>query len=145
MPAAPIPRRSGLALPAVRLNGGYFAARSTYDVAWGDLIIAAFVPFGGRFMRRSVGSQAPNYLMDVLDNMTAAMLRDAVSTAVAAQCPHIRVIDVVAKAVAAKTMSLTISFTVAPDRDTVTERTVQLDRHQVGNALRTASVLRGLA
>jgi phage baseplate assembly protein W len=132
------PQLTGLALPAVRLKGGYFAARGTYDVAWGDLILAAFVPVGGQFMRRAAGGTAGDYLFGPVDGVLLAALQDAVVSAVARQCPHIRVISVESRTStnSAKTVELSVSFTLATNPADVQTRLVQLDRRMVGNILR---------
>ncbi|OPZ66159.1 MAG: hypothetical protein BWY85_00095 [Firmicutes bacterium ADurb.Bin506] len=138
------PQLSGLALPAVRLKGGYFAARSTYDVAWGDLILAAFVPVGSQYMRRDAGGTASNFLFGPLDGVLLAALQDAVVSAVSRQCPHIRVISVSSQASKnnARTVELSVSFTIATNPSDVQTRLVQLDRRMVGDLLRVSRSLR---
>ena len=63
MPQRALQRR-GLALPAVRSAGGYFASKGPLDRAWGDLILALFVPVGSRAMRRDYGSGLHRLIFD---------------------------------------------------------------------------------
>lgn len=139
--AATIPTRVGLALPLVKLNGGYFSSRNEYDTAWGDLIVAAFTPIGGRFMRRDAGGTVSDYLMAPLDGVFMVALRDAIVSAVGTQCPHIRITNVVVNSSNAKTANVAISFTLSTNPIDPQTRLVRLDRRQVGNVLRNAQVM----
>ena len=140
MPIAPS-ERTGLALPAVKLNGGYFAPRTGADVAWGDLIIAAFTPIGGRFMRRDAGGALVDYVMAPLDEALGSAVREAIITAVARQCPHIRIRTVDVKSTRNSTVDLSISFALSTSPTQVDTRLVRLDRRMIGNILR---ISRGL-
>ncbi len=135
MPAT-VPQRSGLALPVVRLNGGYLAARSAYDLAWSDLIVAAFCPVGGRVMRRNLGSTAPDQLMNPVDSFLEAGLSSAIQSAVATQCPHIRILDVAVKSTTRAQVEVSISFTLTNIPQSVETRLARLDRRMVADIMR---------
>jgi len=137
------PQITGLALPAVRVNGGYFTPRRTYDVAWGDLIMAAFCPVGGRLMRRTFGSGVSALLMEPLDNFMKAELAARVRDAVERQCPHIRILQVDVRSgqsatgqALPKTVDLTISFTIVNDQSHVETRIAKLDRSSILQVVR---------
>lgn len=138
--AAVIPQRTGLALPAVRLNGGYFAVRSAHDTAWGDLIIAAFCPIGGRLMQRSFGSTVDTYLMAPADEFTMSSIRAAVFAAVSKYCPHIRLVSVDANVTKGNPnqIELVVAFQLAVSTQNTQTRLVRLDRRMVSNLLRIA-------
>ena len=128
-------------MPAVKVGGGYLTSRRAYDKAWGDLIMAAFCPIGGRVMRRNFGSVLSQSLFAPIDNVTKSEMVGAVRSAVATHCPHIRIISVtadravIAGAVQNTAVALRISFTLANDESQVETRTATLDRSSVINVL----------
>ncbi|RKX63113.1 MAG: hypothetical protein DRP42_08010 [Tenericutes bacterium] len=85
----------GLALPAIRTAGGYFASKDRYETAWGDLLLAIFIPIRSRPMRRSIGSAAYTVLFEMQDAATAGLLQQAIITTAETQCPHLNILDVV--------------------------------------------------
>ena len=122
----------GLGLPALQGAGGYFAAKTRHQVAWGDLLNALLCPIGGRFMRRAFGSGLYNVLFEpgMADN--PQLIRFMVFDAASRHCPHIQIRDVII-AVDGDTVNLRVSFSLAEDA-AVEERLVQLAR---GTVVRT--------
>jgi len=129
--------RRGLALPAIRTEGGYFASKSPHDTAWGDLLLMIFTPGNGRLMDRSFGSGIRDFLFEpqarqnqpVLD----MMLREGADT----YCPQV-LIDEVYFNIQDKAMQLEISFHLVTD-DTVVRRLLRLNRDGIIRTLAARS------
>lgn len=111
----------GLALPARRGPGGFFESKNPHDVAWGDLLVALFVPQGSRPMRRQFGSALYEYLFDpiaVEDETLEIAVRD---TAVAS-CPHLNIVSVSIKNIDGARVTLGIVFGLKSDPMQTVER-----------------------
>jgi phage baseplate assembly protein W len=119
------PRR-GLALPALREAGGYFASKTRFQVAWGDLLIALLCPIQGRFMNRSFGSGLHRVLFEpgVADN--PQLIEYMVTDAAARHCPSIviRSVDTVADG---DVVDLRVNFSLVED-SAVEQKLVRLAR-----------------
>jgi phage baseplate assembly protein W len=115
---------SGLALPATRAAGGYFATKTGVDVAWGDLLLAILCPIGGRVMSRSFGSDVPLAVFSQNDATLMDQLARSIRDAAARHAPHVSIIDVQTKT-DKNTVNLTVAF--AFGGDTVT-KTTRIDR-----------------
>jgi len=125
------PRR-GLALPAYRTSGGYFASKDRYDVAWGDLLIALLTPIGSRFMSRQFGSGVSRILFDAAVDQNPQLVKFVVMEAAARYCPHVVILDV-RVVVDGNFVSVGISFSLAEDAASQ-ERLVRLQRGTVVRA-----------
>ena len=127
----------GLALPAIRTRGGYFASRSAHDTAWGDLMLAIFTPVGGRFMNRVFGSGLWRILFEPTspDISTRAefVIRDA-----SRQVPQIVVREVIVSQ-RNRNIFLKVSFHLMSD-NAIEERLVELDRSAVTRFLGIARI-----
>jgi len=86
----PTTERRGLALPAVKTHGGYFAAKDRYDLAWSQLLIALFVPFGSRPMRRSFGSPLHTVVFDPM-RLDDPMIEYMVRSVAESNCPNVAI------------------------------------------------------
>lgn len=121
--------RRGLALPAIRTRGGYFASKSPHDTAWGDLMLAIFCPIGSRFMNRTFGSALHRLLFEPntadLSVQAEYLIRDAAQK----WAPHV-VITAVEAATRREHVFLKISFHLVGDTQTET-RLIELDRRDV--------------
>ncbi len=116
---------SGLALPATRTSGGYFATKTGVDVAWGDLLNAIMCPIGGRVMNRSFGSGVPTALFDPGDQFLLKAVERLVRSAAANFAPHVKIVNVQVK-VDAMNLSITIAFAYGGD---IATRVARIDRH----------------
>lgn len=105
---------TGLALPAVRLAGGYFSPRDKYDVAWGDLLLAILTPIGGRPMNRSFGSALHLALEEPNDPAIAQRAEYAIRDAASRWVPHVIVyaIQILRKS---RDLMISISFGLTED------------------------------
>lgn len=121
----------GLALPALRITGGYFASKGPHDVAWGDLIMALFIRLNSRFMRRNVGSSFADILFEPNAESNLQLLDAIVRETAERDVPSI-VVDDITLILGEKDVSIKISFHLTDD-DTVEERLIQLQR---GNQIR---------
>lgn len=117
----------GLALPALRGPGGFFASKNQFDVAWGDLLMAIFVPRGSRPMQRQFGSTLYDLLFDPIDienEIIEASVRD-----IAAQfCPQVLIRRVTIKNSAAGHIQVGIVFSLASDIENEGERSVLIPK-----------------
>lgn len=127
----------GLALPALRRAGGYFASKGKYDVAWGDVMLAIFTPIGGRPMNRAFGSALHRVLFDPSDEQLQARVSYIVSEAIVTWCPHIQLLGVRVQASKGQ-VDLTIIFGLVSDSQKVLG-SVSIDR---ADPLKAASTLR---
>ena len=122
---------AGLALPASKTSpGGYFQSKSKYDVAWGDLLLALFVPAGSRVMRRRLGSSILEMLFEPLDSqLDQQEISFRVRDAIRQQAPHIRIERVqILDPQNPKTLSIAITFSLREDPQTDTRR-IRLSRN----------------
>ncbi len=122
----PIIDQRGLALPAIRTAGGYFASRGPHDVAWGDLLLALFTRLGSRFMERDLGSTLQDFLFRPQANKNVPLIEDTVRDLAERDVPQI-VLETVAVTFVQSTLTLKIAFHLVDDT-TVVERFVRLDR-----------------
>lgn len=125
--------RRGLALPAIRTVGGYFASKNRYDTAWGDLLLAIFVHIGSRPGRRDFGSALDTVLFepDVLQKQQ--MVRHIINETAARWTPHI-VIREVKVQVVERNLQLWIAFGLQGEQFT-DRRQILLPRDRVIKAL----------
>lgn len=89
----------GLALPALRTAGGYFASRDKYDVAFSDLLIVIMTPVGSRPMSRSFGSFLYRSLFDPATLSTSEAINQIIRSAVNRWAPHVYIEKIEAKQV----------------------------------------------
>lgn len=122
----PIIETRGLALPAIRSVGGYFASKGPHDVAWGDLLLALFTRLTSRFMRRNIGSSLSDILFqpNVEENLQVVEL--IIEDVAERDTPQI-VLDDVTVVLSGRTLALKIAFHLVDD-DTIDERLVELRR-----------------
>lgn len=127
----------GLALPALRERGGYFASKGKYDVAWGDVMVAVFTPIGGRPMNRGFGSALSRVLFEPSDEQLQTRVNYIVSEAISKWCPHVRLLGV--RTLAKKRqVDITIIFGLLSDSQRVIG-TVSFDR---SDPLKSATTVR---
>jgi phage baseplate assembly protein W len=119
----------GLALPAVRLSGGYFAARDALDTAFGDLIVALMCPVGGRFMRRLFGSGVDKYTFSPSDDVMASALRAEIFATAKSLVPTITILGVLVRSGATK-VDISIRFSLASDTTTDRQKLLTMPRNQ---------------
>lgn len=122
-------RAVGLALPAVRSAGGYFASKNAYDTAWGNLILAMMCPVGARFYQRSWGSGTAAVLFDPNDAVLRNELASAIREVAAKYVPSVRILEIVTTS-SGTSLSVRVSFTLSTDLSAAAPATryVQLDR-----------------
>lgn len=129
----PVQELRGLALPATRGARGFFDSKNQFDVAWGDLIMAVFVPRGSRPMRRSFGSALYDLLfnpMDIEDELIEVAIKDT-----AAQfCPHITIRRVTLLNVDRGHVEVGIVFSLTSDLAAETDRSVVVRKTHINLA-----------
>lgn len=125
--AAPSTQPIGLALPAIRTQGGYFASRDAYDTAFGDVVLTIMCPIGGRWGNRQFGSASSSYLFDPADSALVSLLKEAISTAISTWCPHVNLLDTKVN-VNGVTVQLFITFSLATDRTTPVTKLLTVSR-----------------
>lgn len=120
----------GLALPARRGSQGFFASKTAFDVAWGDLLLAVFTPRGSRPMNRAFGSSLYDLIFDpvgIEDEIVEVSIR-----AVAQQfCPHIVIRKVTLLNVADGKVQVGVVFSLASDQETEERRSVFIKKTYV--------------
>ena len=133
----PFKELRGLALPAKKTGtGGYFGSKSKNDVAWGDLLLALFVPRGSRVMRREVGSVLRSELFEPLDNefLDGESLEFHITDVLAAHAPHIIVHEVEVGRkfeLQGKGVFIRILFSINTDNATKIDRTITIRKTEV--------------
>lgn len=130
-------RLRGLALPAIRSAGGYFAVKDKYDVAWGDLLLAIYTPLNARPMKRSFGSALSMTLFEMNSPATLSILKDDLREAIGLHCPHINVLAVEARRLNEE-ISVSITFGLQGDVEVQT-RTQRIATTDFIRALNAAS------
>jgi len=117
----------GLALPCIRGAGGYFASKTKYDVAWGDLILALMCPLGARPFKRNFGSTVTESVFSSLGPNTETLLKYAVEEAARAWCPHINIkaVDTRPSSEDPTTLQMKVTFSLREDSQSV-DRTVYI-------------------
>jgi len=60
--------RKGLALPILRYKGGFFTSRSSFDLAWSEIILATGTRIGNRIHHPNFGCPTHDLLFDLLDD-----------------------------------------------------------------------------
>jgi len=123
----------GLALPALRSQGGYFASKNQYDTAWGDVLLAVLTPIGTRPGLRRFGSALHTVIFepDILSQIP--VVQQVVSDAVTEWCPHVQLMNVAVRS-SDKALSVHISFRLKGDRFTQTG-VIEVHRNRVIKAL----------
>lgn len=125
----------GLALPAVRSAGGYFASKNRYDVAWGDLLRAIFTPIGTYPMNRRFGSGIWNVLFEPNIEESASEVEFIIRDAVRIWTPHILLQSVDVKS-DQRSIRILVQFGLLEDLGVV-ERLVRLPRDDIIRFLAT--------
>lgn len=123
----------GLALPAIRTVGGYFASKNRYDTAWGDLLLAIFVPIGRRPGNRGFGSALHRVLFEPDVLRKQQMVRHIISETAARWAPHVVIYEVKVQ-VLDRTLQLEVSFGLKGEK-AVDRRLIRLPRDRVIKAL----------
>ena len=127
----PIPRsaKRGLALPATRSPGGYFAAESPLETALSDLIQALFTPVKSRPLQRQFGSRLREKLFQPNVDVNEDSIRQMVVTAAQRWVPQISIQDVQVNPDSPTRQSLTlaITFTLVGD-ETPVDRLIRINR-----------------
>jgi phage baseplate assembly protein W len=118
--------RRGLALPALRRVGGYFASKNRYDTAWGDLLLTLFVPTGTRPGKRDFGSALHRVLFEPDVLRQQEVVERVVLQAAARWTPHIVIHEVKVQALD-KRLQLWIGFGLVGEAS-ADRRLVQLSR-----------------
>lgn len=125
--------RKGLALPAIRTVGGYFASKNRYDTAWGDLLLAIFVPIGSRPGRRDFGSALDTVLFEPNVLEKRQMVRQIIDETASRWTPHIVIREVLLQ-VLDRHLQLSIAFGLQGEQFT-DRRQILLPRDRVIKAL----------
>jgi phage baseplate assembly protein W len=120
----------GLALPATRVNGGYFSSRDKYQTALGDVIMAIMTPLGSRPMRRGEGTMFD--LFGPADQQGMKDLRDAAADSIRRSVPQVvvRKLEFAKADGAPNTVNVHITFALADDPATTRSETISLSRAQ---------------
>lgn len=124
----------GLALPALRSRGGYFASRSPHDVAFGDLLLALFCPIGGRWMNRLFGSGLLRLLFEPNFVELAATAEAVIQDTAQKWTPHV-VVDRVDVSRDHRALFLRIAFHLTSDAAVVS----RLAEVPLGGSIQTLS------
>lgn len=122
----PVIDTRGLALPSLRIAGGYFSSKGPHDVAWGDLLLALFTRLGARFMRRNVGSSFADLLFEPNAEENIQLIDFIVRETAERDVPQI-VVDDITLILGERDAGVKIAFHLVDD-DTVEERLIQLRR-----------------
>lgn len=128
----------GLALPSVRNNGGYFASKGKYDVAWGDVMLTLFTPIGSRPGRRNFGSALIKVLFDPAVSEQTERVRHIITESLIEWCTHIRVRDVQVT-IDMKEIRVGVTFSLVTDSQKAT-RFITLKRSEGGAQVYEARV-----
>lgn len=123
----------GLALPAIRTVGGYFASKNRYDTAWGDLLLAIFVPIGSRPGNRAFGSPLHRVLFEPDILRKQQMVRHIINEAAAHWTPHVVIYKTLVRALG-RNLQLEISFGLEGEESS-DRRLILLSRDRVIKAL----------
>lgn len=127
----------GLALPAIRGQGGYFASKTGIDVAWGDLILTLFTPIGSRPMNRTFGSGLTDALFAPTGPALGELVNHTIRDAAARWCPHVQ-IDDVRVVEDGLNVRIGVSLSLASDRSTA-DRQIMLPKSDLARYLANAS------
>lgn len=125
--------RRGLALPAIRTVGGYFASKNRYDTAWGDLLLAIFVPIGSRPGKRDFGSSLHLVLFEPDILRKQQMVRHIIDETAARWTPHVVIYETKVR-VLDRNLQLEISFGLEGEESS-DRRLILLPRDRVIKAL----------
>lgn len=125
----------GLALPAIRTAGGYFATKGPDDMAWGALINAVFTPRGSRPFRRQFGSALHELVMDPADSVSQGAIEYVIKEAASRWAPT-AVIRAVRTRVDGNVVQVLIEFSRSDDKDrTLRSPVVRVSKSDVVNLL----------
>lgn len=125
----------GLALPAIRSAGGYFASKNRYDVAWGDLLRAIFTPIGSMPMNRTFGSGIWGILFEPNIEESAAEVNFIIRDAARIWVPHVLISSIDVR-VENRSVKVFVQFGLTED-EAVVERSVLLPRDDIIRILAT--------
>jgi len=81
--------RRGLALPAIRRAGGYFASKDRYETAIGDFLRTIFTPIGSVPGKRDFGCSLNRLLFEPGVAQRPALVRHVVEDARKKWTPHV--------------------------------------------------------
>jgi phage baseplate assembly protein W len=81
--------RRGLALPAIRTAGGYFASKNRYNTAIGDFLRTIFTPIGSVPGHRNFGCSLNRLLFEPGIAQKPALVRHVVEDARRKWTPHV--------------------------------------------------------
>lgn len=85
----------GIALPATRTAGSYFAPKDALEAAWSKVLIAVLTPVGSRFNKRDFGCAVADNLFGFLDAATEEMVKYHITTAITRHVPEVTVAEIV--------------------------------------------------
>lgn len=111
---------TGLALPAMRRTGGYFSSRRHADLAWGDILLAVFVPRGAQVMARGLGCGLHEQLFQ-LRSVDPSVIAYTVRDAITQQVPYVRV-ESVKIAPVDKGYRISIAYSLRSEIETIQEQ-----------------------
>lgn len=103
--------QKGLALPAVRTQGGYFASKNPLQCAWGNLLVALYTPIGSRRMSRTFGSGLSTLLFRQGIQRNDPAVQIVVTGSAATWVPSVNITRVVTQ-VTKKAVNVGITFNV---------------------------------
>ena len=106
----------GLALPMVRVPGGYFQSKNELDTAWGDLMQAVLTPIGSRPFARDFGSRLHEVIFEPEGQLNAPLIRETIRSAAETWAPHVLIYDIFVED-QGKSIAIEISFSLASSAD----------------------------
>ncbi len=124
----------GLALPALRAAGGYFASKSRHDVAFGDLLVALFTPVGTRPMSRGFGSNLSRVVFQPVTADIGDVVEHVVREAANRWAPHVVILGVDVRQDGEK-VGILVRFSMAGDSKSAQERPILISKSDVINLL----------
>ena len=128
----------GLALPALKGSGGYFATAPANNVAWSNLIIAIFTPLGSRPFNRSFGCPLSSMLFIQNTGALDATIEAVIKQAVATWTNNVKVVNVMIGHMVDK-ITITITFMKASDNTVYSSPPVPISLNSIVNLLAQSS------
>jgi len=112
--------RRGLALPALRTAGGYFASKNRYDTAFGDIVRTLMTPIGSVPGKRNFGCALHRLVMEPGMLQRKPLVNYVCSDALQKWCPHIILHDLrITVVTARKTLQIKVVFRLVDDSSPV--------------------------
>lgn len=116
--------RRGLALPALRTAGGYFASKNRYDTAFGDILRTLLTPIGSVPGKRNFGSALHRLVMEPGMLQRKSYVNYVCSDALQKWCPHVVLYDLQIGALTSKrTIQIKVVYRLVDDSSPVTMMT----------------------